>query len=272
MRKLFFYFIFLNLSLLHSQDWLELAQHGDLEEIKSLLDLGFNTDLKDGNDMNLLMWAAHKNPDSEVIKEILNSSDLDINDTTETGMTALILSVFNNSGITKILIDSGADINAFSDGGVTVLMWFASKTQNTDVIDYLLDAGADVNATDDNENTVYDYAKHNSFLRRSGYLDKLKPNENKNKANNLENEADADTLIIKNDASDKAIDLSNIEIENEDLSNENLDINQQIDNDDNLEIDNTDLETSKEIKTNEDQELNEEEDVDYIVNKNMTIN
>ena len=80
-------------------------------------------------------------------------------------MTALMTAVRGKIqlGVIKKLIDAGADVNARSDGGNTVLMYAVrhrgnvKERENFRLFTELIKAGADVNAKDDSEKTVKKY-------------------------------------------------------------------------------------------------------------------
>jgi len=84
-------------------------------------------------------WA--KASETEIQQEISKS---DINATNDCGDLPLSLSVFfDNSNVTKTLIEAGADVNARTDSGYTSLM-YAAKEGNYQTVDMLLQAGANV--------------------------------------------------------------------------------------------------------------------------------
>lgn len=85
-------------------------------------------------------WRA-KASETEIQQEISKS---DINATNDCGDLPLSLSVFfDNSNVTKTLIEAGADVNARTDSGYTSLM-YAAKEGNYQTVDMLLQAGANV--------------------------------------------------------------------------------------------------------------------------------
>ncbi len=59
------------------------------------------------------------------------------------------------------LIESGANVNAKSNGGWTPLMQAAYNNSNPEVVKALINAGADINAKDKNGIEAVAYAQHN---------------------------------------------------------------------------------------------------------------
>ena len=71
-----------------------------------------------------------------------------VNQTTATGDTALLLSARSNqTGFVSLLIEHGADVNAANEQGRSPT-WFAAALGHTDILKKLILAKADVNKTD----------------------------------------------------------------------------------------------------------------------------
>ena len=88
--------------------------------------------------------------DNRIIEKLINSgADVNIQSGTILNKTSLLMTATKLKNIKKIklLIDAGADVNAYSEGlwGCTALM-SAVLSQNQEIIKMLIDAGADVNA------------------------------------------------------------------------------------------------------------------------------
>ena len=96
----------------------------------------------------LAFFIADK--DNRIIEKLINSgADVNIQSGTILDKTSLLMTATKLKNIKKIklLIDAGADVNAYSEGlwGFTALM-SAVLSQNQEIIKMLIDAGADVNA------------------------------------------------------------------------------------------------------------------------------
>jgi hypothetical protein len=69
--------------------------------------------------------------------------------------------------VVRVLLESGADVNASGIGGETPLMT-AVSSGNTDIIKLLLDAGSDVHAVNCVGNTALSKAGYVRFLKSRG--------------------------------------------------------------------------------------------------------
>lgn len=72
-----------------------------------------------------------------------------------------------NPEIIATLIKAGADVNARTEYGSTVLMEVATFNSNPEAIKALVKAGSDVKATDKNGQTVLDRMKKNLKLYKT---------------------------------------------------------------------------------------------------------
>ncbi|MBR0150379.1 MAG: ankyrin repeat domain-containing protein [Synergistaceae bacterium] len=101
---------------------------------------------------------------SDRIKLAINSGE-DINAKGEYGVTLLMLATgaSNNPEIVRLLLEAGADVNAKDDEGFTALIVaLAPKGMNNpEIVRLLIDAGADMNARDNNGMAAPDYALEN---------------------------------------------------------------------------------------------------------------
>ena len=93
------------------------------------------------------------------IKKI--QSGADVNAKNNDGLTPLHWASSNEHiEIVKLLLEHGADVNAKNDDGYTPLYW-ASRKGHTEIVNLLLKYGADVNTKDDDGNTPLYYASRN---------------------------------------------------------------------------------------------------------------
>jgi len=80
----------------------------------------------------------------DVVKQLLEKSEIDATD--QKGNTALILAAkYGHSKVTRLLISSGAEVNAKNFHNWTALHW-AAKYGHLEVMTLLINSGADVNA------------------------------------------------------------------------------------------------------------------------------
>ncbi len=127
------------------------AAGGDAAQVRLLLAQKIDVNLRDGNGLTALMWAA-RNGHAEVVNSLLDASaDADLRDCASNGWTALIHAIHKNQNqAARVLIGRGADVNAIAgdcggvsiEGGPTPLL-FAAGYDNTEIVKALLDKGAD---------------------------------------------------------------------------------------------------------------------------------
>jgi hypothetical protein len=133
-----------------------LGMSGTPREVEAAIDEGAHV-------YTILYYAARHNPNPEVVK-LLMASGADVNAKyKEDGEPVLSLAAGNkNPEIVQMMVASGADVNARNDSGHTVLMT-AAVNSNPDVAKALIAYGADVNASDSNGWTPLMYAmKYNN--------------------------------------------------------------------------------------------------------------
>ncbi|MBR0079832.1 MAG: ankyrin repeat domain-containing protein [Synergistaceae bacterium] len=150
------------------------------DTVKFLISLGADVDAKDKdpfddnfNQDSALHQAAFRN-NSEMIKALLDAgAKVDIrNALGETPLMNAVKSAKKEIDDVKLLINSGADVNARAKRDVTVLMvaasdnWGMNYTPNPEIVKLLLDAGADAKAKDIDGKSVTDYARENKKLTK----------------------------------------------------------------------------------------------------------
>ena len=161
----------------NASEMLEFIYKNLADELKAVIADGANVNEreKEGG-WTILMSAVHSEEvDLEIIK-ILLESGAEINAIDEFHETALKKAVYNQYNeksldVIKLLIDAGADINAANDEGWTPLME-AAYHNNPDIVKLLVDCGADVNIERKGLRAI-DYAYGNKLMANTQALKKL---------------------------------------------------------------------------------------------------
>ena len=141
-----------------------------LDKIKMLLKNGANIQARDYYGSTVLHIAS-RNSKQEVVEFLLKLNEISVNATDNLNITPLMDACSNSGHLDniKMLIQNGADIQASSSIGSTVLH-FASALSNQEVIEFLLKSNEiSVNATDNFNQTPLMYACYDG-----GRLDNIK--------------------------------------------------------------------------------------------------
>ena len=127
----------------------------NLEMVKSLAELGADTNARYNDGSTILMQAASKN-DLEMI-ELLLESGANIN-AEHNSLVALRYAVIDKSfEAAKLLVKRGANVNVRDNSGGTLLM-IAATNGHQEMITFLLKSGVDINAKNDVGHTALTYA------------------------------------------------------------------------------------------------------------------
>ena len=141
-----------------------------LDKIKMLLKNGANIQARDYYGSTVLHIAS-RNSKQEVVEFLLKLNEISVNATDNLNLTPLMDACSNSGHLDniKMLIQNGADIQASSSIGSTVLH-FASALSNQEVVEFLLKSNEiSVNATDNFNQTPLMYACYDG-----GRLDNIK--------------------------------------------------------------------------------------------------
>jgi ankyrin repeat protein len=99
------------------------AKHGHLQIVKELLEKGADINIQNTKGETALMLALHKKKHIEVIRELLNQSNVNLSLQDSNGSTALILAaLYGKFEIVSELLGNNADVNARDNEGNTALM------------------------------------------------------------------------------------------------------------------------------------------------------
>ncbi|WP_164522222.1 ankyrin repeat domain-containing protein [Halocella sp. SP3-1] len=170
---------------------IETIKEGDCKIVKILLEAGAGVNIKNDHGQTALMEAAKKGY-YKIVKLLLDSAaDIDLKcskgnalvfavDCGNSGIVKLLLEAGANvndysgwdalrkasqkgySEIEKLLLEARADINATGDEGWTALTWAASKGY-LEMVEVLLETGVDVNFRDDNGWTALIWAAYKGY-------------------------------------------------------------------------------------------------------------
>jgi uncharacterized protein len=148
-------------------DLIDAVKAGDSASARLRLAAGASADSRDGESTTVLMLAAHAG-DLTMVK-VLIESGADVNACDERGWSPLAKAVYNPelkrgfADVVQALIDAGANIESAIGYGVRPLM-LAAGYGETDVVEALLKAGADVRASNEGGYTALMMVKQKHYV------------------------------------------------------------------------------------------------------------
>ena len=156
-----------------SQEVVDAARAESLEEVRTLIESGADTNLPQGDGATALHWAVYWE-NSEMV-DLLLAHNVDVDVANDLGVTPLFMAcqAGNNSLVEKLLL-AGADPNSSVPSGETPLMT-ASRAGSSMAVHQLLEHGARVNARESTRGqTALMWAVAN---KHSGVVAKLLEND-----------------------------------------------------------------------------------------------
>jgi len=121
----------------------------NIERTKYLIEKGANVNVRSYNDGNFIFIYSIKKKNFKLTKLLLEVNDVNVNVKDNEGRTAFFLCVLSSNcdeifEISKLLLDSGANVNDIDKYGKTALMYAQTVEQTR----FLIENGADVNIKD----------------------------------------------------------------------------------------------------------------------------
>lgn len=141
------------------------------EIVSLLLSKGADIQVKDlnGNSLTYYLVNSYSPRDTKNFDEkwaILSSKGLDFTTTQNQGNTLYHLAVDKGSlPLLEKVATPAIDINARNSEGLTALQKAAMTAKDTAILKFLIEKGADKSVTTDFDETVYDLAQENEFLK-----------------------------------------------------------------------------------------------------------
>ena len=149
----------------------------DKQVYKAFIDAGVDLNEhanKDGQ--NLLLAAARRIDNEEKMKKLLDLG-VDLYSTDNSGNSLMHQAVLvRNLELLKLLNNTEITPNNRNENGYTPLHFAAMKSQDLDILSYLVEQGADKSITTEFDESAYDLALENEYLKENKeQLNFLKP-------------------------------------------------------------------------------------------------
>jgi len=147
------------------------ARHGNVEMVKTLLDLGVPVELKDRNGHTALHIAATKKYSSVIEVLFAAGADPNMGDNEDDFCLIYLPQVRAPYGIWKLFTDHPKiNVNRQNHAGVSSLHYMAKWNTRTDIFELMFSKGADINIMDDRGKTPLDMAESGGHTELVRYL------------------------------------------------------------------------------------------------------
>ena len=162
-------------------DIFEAVRNKDIERVRALLDEGVSVDSKNKNGIPILYRAVHNSRESTEIVKLLIDRGANVNIKLDQGGHTPLMTAAENTNVdssldtVKLLLASGADINARSNTGMSALSYAVANSNqksSLETVKLLLDSGADIEIRNNIGSTPLIVATVNSDTKSS--LDTIK--------------------------------------------------------------------------------------------------
>jgi hypothetical protein len=150
---------------------LEYVKNGNLEDLRKILGDDADVNKRFGRRERTLLTYAIENEQLETTAYLLSKgADIEEQDGTKTPL--MFAARYGNVELTKLLLDSGADINSINDDRNTAFH-YAAKYNNLEVLKILYENGAKINIPNNDQWTALDYSIINNSPVIRQYLDSI---------------------------------------------------------------------------------------------------
>ena len=160
-------------SFLENSLLLYAAENGQVEKVKTMLQIGIDVNVKNDSDwtpLHFATWNGHS-----TVASILLQKDARVDAITVYGSTPLHLAWKGGLKVAKVLVKGGAEIDARDVDQMTPLHWACEKG-NLEVAEFLLQNGADLGAKDkDGLTPLYWAMNRRGFLKSSDKTNAMLP-------------------------------------------------------------------------------------------------
>ena len=146
------------------------CRSGSLAVVKVLVKAGARVCVADNKGNGCLTVAAHHGH-TETVRTLLCMPEVDVNQSNDSGFTALHHAVFEkHSDVVQLLIDAGADIDEKYAVMDVAPLRCACEVGELEIVKMLVEAGADVCATEENGDTCLTVAAYHGHTETVRYL------------------------------------------------------------------------------------------------------
>ena len=131
--------------------------------VKMLVEAGANASYKNNYEQTALMFAARYCANDQIVKYLVLSADANMENTDNTGKTALMYAIENNSdAVLQYLINAGANFNALDNKQNTPIMLAVKKGNELAVRRLVKETGINLDTQNADGDTVFMLAVKNT--------------------------------------------------------------------------------------------------------------